>query len=94
MRQMIEKASGLRVTGNSCPLFTCPYFAIVAGLLLLAGLASQAVAQTVSSTLLGTVTDSSGGHIVGAKLTLSEPSTGQVVRQAVSTATGDYEFDE
>ena len=42
----------------------------------------------------GTVTDTSGANIPGAKITLSEPSTGRVVRQGTSSSTGVYEFDE
>ena len=51
-------------------------------------------AQTVSSSLRGTVTDSSGSKVVGAQMTLLEPSTGQTVRQVSSNASGDFEFDE
>ena len=51
-------------------------------------------AQIVSATLKGTVTDTSGANIPGAKITLSEPSTGRVVRQGTSSSTGVYEFDE
>jgi hypothetical protein len=95
MRQIAEEARSSGMIRSSCRLFYRSYFAILFALLLAAGVvASRAAAQTVSSTLLGTVTDTSGGHVVGAKLTLSEPSTGRVVRQGVSTAAGDYEFDE
>ena len=55
----------------------------------------RAFAQTeVNATLRGTVKDSSGGSITGAKITLAEPATGRVVRQAVSSESGDFEFDE
>jgi hypothetical protein len=40
------------------------------------------------------VKDASGGNVAGAKIILSQPATGRVVRQAVSSATGDFEFDE
>ena len=50
-------------------------------------------AQVLSATLRGAVTDTSGATIPGATITLSEPSTGRVVRQATSSSTGDYEFD-
>jgi Carboxypeptidase regulatory-like domain/TonB dependent receptor len=53
-----------------------------------------AIAQTVSSSLRGTVKDATGGGVVGAKVALSEPATGQVVRQATSGSSGDFEFDE
>jgi hypothetical protein len=51
-------------------------------------------AQAISATLRGTVTDGSGANVPGAKITLSEPSTGRVVRQATSSANGEFEFDE
>jgi Carboxypeptidase regulatory-like domain/TonB dependent receptor len=51
-------------------------------------------AQAISATLRGTVTDGSGANIPGAKITLSEPSTGRVVRQATSSSSGEFEFDE
>lgn len=80
----------------------CKYFflrtclAVLIGALLYVGLvATQGHAQlAVNATLRGTVTDSSGADIAGAKVILSEPSTGRVVRQAVSSASGDFEFDE
>ncbi len=50
-------------------------------------------AQVLSATLRGAVTDTSGATIPGATITLSEPSTGRVVRTATSSSTGDYEFD-
>ena len=50
--------------------------------------------QVITATLRGTVTDTSGANVPGAKITLSEPSTGRVVRQTTSSSTGDYEFDE
>lgn len=67
-------------------------FGIVAGLCLLP---TQGFGQApVNATLRGTVKDASGGNVAGAKIILSEPATGRVVRQAVSSATGDFEFDE
>ncbi|RXH54607.1 Oar protein [Granulicella sibirica] len=50
--------------------------------------------QTVNATLRGTVTDASGGAVPAVHLSLVEPSTGQVVREATSMANGDYEFGE
>jgi len=95
MKQMTEKANGLRAARSSRRLFSYLCFAILFCLVLAGGLVTTpAAAQTASSAILGTVGDSSGGHVVGAKLVLSEPSTGRVVRQATSTATGDFEFDE
>jgi hypothetical protein len=54
----------------------------------------SALAQNVNATLRGTVTDASSGVIPGAQLTLIEPATGQVVRQASSMSNGDFEFSE
>ena len=50
--------------------------------------------QTVNATLRGTVTDATGGEVAGAQVSLVEPATGQVVRKASSTGSGDFEFDE
>ncbi len=95
MRRFTEKASCSTVLGSSRRLFCRSCFAIVFTLLLACGLTvQQGFAQMVSATLRGTVKDNSGASIVGAKVTLSEPATGRVVRQAVSSASGDYEFDE
>lgn len=52
------------------------------------------VAQTVNATLRGTVTDAGGSLVANADLKLIEPATGQLVRQAKSSATGDFEFNE
>jgi hypothetical protein len=57
-------------------------------------LGATASAQTVNAVLRGTVTDVSGGVIPNAQLRLLEPATGQVVRQSMSTSSGDFEFDE
>ncbi|MDW5265492.1 MAG: carboxypeptidase-like regulatory domain-containing protein, partial [Edaphobacter sp.] len=71
------------------------YFHSVAVLAFLSfALSTTASAQTVNAVLRGTVTDVSGGVIPNAELRLLEPATGQVVRQATSTSTGDFEFDE
>ncbi len=52
---------------------------------------SVALAQTGTTSLRGTVTDKSGGAIVGAKVILTEPSQG-VARSTVSSETGAYAF--
>jgi hypothetical protein len=67
-------------------------FILVFGAGLLAPAPSDA--QAISATLRGTVTDGSGANVPGAKITLSEPSTGRVVRQATSSSNGEFEFDE
>ncbi len=47
--------------------------------------------QAVNGNLLGTVTDSSGGSIAGAKVTLTETNT-QVVKTGQTNPSGNYEF--
>ncbi len=95
MRRNIEVVSGSKVLGNLWHLLRRRCTAISLVLMLMASLvATRSVAQVVNATLRGSVTDSSGASIVGAKVVLSEPSTGQVVRQAKSSASGDFEFDE
>ena len=51
-------------------------------------------AQTVNATLRGTVTDVTGSVVATAHVQLLEPATGQVVREADSQGSGEYEFDE
>ncbi len=81
--------------GRASLLSSLPMLAaLLAPALLLAGGATAAQAQTVNATLRGTVTDATGGVIAHAQIDLLEPATGQVVRQATSQASGDYEFDE
>src|SRR5271169_7118034 len=60
---------------------------VFAVLALLAGLA----AAQATSQLNGSVTDSSGAAVSGAKITLTEPSTG-LQRTATSNASGLYQF--
>lgn len=96
MRRISEKAQWSTVLGSCRRLNSQPGFAMWFLLLLLAfGLTvHQGFGQMANSTLRGTVKDNSGASVVGAKITLSEPATGRIVRQAVSSASGDYEFDE
>ena len=49
------------------------------------------VAQTTSTTILGTITDSSGALVAGAKVTSFNVNTG-IRREVTSSATGDYGF--
>ena len=68
----------------------------VRGLLVLALLlvvVSSAFGQAVSSSLLGTVTDSTGAVVPGAKVTATEAST-QVSRTAQSNESGNYQFPD
>src|SRR5207244_3677778 len=62
------------------------------GVLLLTALSATAVfAQAVSATLVGTITDSSGGVVVNAKITATETNTG-VSRTGTSNESGNYTF--
>jgi hypothetical protein len=63
------------------------------GLLVLALIlvVSSAFGQAVSSTVLGTVTDSSGAVVVNAKVTVTEIST-KVARTSTTNESGNYNF--
>lgn len=52
---------------------------------------SSAFAQTTSTSIVGTVIDSSGAAIAGAKVTATNVGT-QVKREDVTTSSGDYSF--
>ena len=62
---------------------------LLMGLLLVAIFAASALAQAVSGTILGSVTDPSGAAVTGAKITLSQKATG-VSRTITSDAGGEY----
>ena len=59
---------------------------------LLVALSFNCLAQVTTSTFLGTVTDSSGGVIVGANVTLTNQGTG-VASTKVTGADGSFQFD-
>src|SRR5215471_18493972 len=59
--------------------------------LLAASCTTAMYAQAVSATLVGTLTDSSGGVIVNAKVTATETNTG-VVRTGNTNESGNYTF--
>ena len=53
------------------------------------GLAPSAIAQSVSGTILGTVTDSTGATVAGAKVTIVNEGTG-LTRVLTADSNGDY----
>jgi hypothetical protein len=91
MEILPQATAGSDVPRNPWRQFFGPCCSILFALLLVQ---QGAFAQTVSSSLRGTVTDSSSGKVVGAQVTLLEPATGQTVRQATTNPAGEFEFDE
>ena len=58
---------------------------------ILLGFSAPLMGQAVNATLLGTVTDLSGGVVAGANVTITEMNTG-VTRSATTNDSGNYEF--
>src|ERR1700752_3405174 len=56
-------------------------------------LSSAAFGQMVNGTIVGTVTDSSGAVIAGAKVTITEVNT-KIVHSNVTNPSGDYSFPD
>jgi hypothetical protein len=76
----------IRYAGSALPGSLCRI--VLLGTLSL-GLASAAAAQSVSGTILGTVTDSTGAVVAGAKVTLVNEGTG-LSRVVTADGSGDY----
>ncbi|MBM3746851.1 MAG: carboxypeptidase regulatory-like domain-containing protein, partial [Acidobacteria bacterium] len=64
---------------------------VLAAALLLSGLPGGLYAQAVRGSLLGTITDASGGVVPGAKVTITEVNTG-ISRGMETNASGNYSF--
>src|SRR5260370_32443665 len=64
--------------------------AVLLGALLLA-FSPPAMGQAVNATLLGTVTDTTGAVVAGAKVSAKEMKTG-ISRSATTNDSGNYEF--
>ena len=62
---------------------------MIRNLILLLTLCAAAYSQTITGTILGTVTDSSGAAIVGAGVTLTQTTTG-ATRQTVTLGDGNF----
>ena len=62
---------------------------LLAGLILMAATPSAAFAQAVTGTLLGTVTDTTGAVVAGAKVTVTNQNTG-FTRTVKTDAIGEY----
>jgi hypothetical protein len=58
---------------------------------LLLSFALNSFGQTVNATLLGSVTDASGGTVANAKVTITEVNTG-VGRSGQTNESGNYTF--
>lgn len=80
----------IRVIGKKAVLSQLEIVVFSLFCLLLSAVGAQG--QTALSTLRGTVTDATGSVVAGAQVNLLEPATGQIVRQAKSTADGNFEF--
>src|SRR5215471_2724860 len=77
-------------TGERNMKHLCTMCVLPAAFMALAGLAH---AQAVNATLLGTVTDISGGTIAGAKVTITEVNTG-IIHNGQTNDSGNYTFPD
>ena len=67
-----------------------PWLLLLAGLIVLAGLPpGLARAQSVTGTVTGTISDTSGAGVAGARITLTQVSTG-LIRTLAANDRGDY----
>lgn len=86
-RQKMPQSSGYNWGRNNGFLFVFAFFLILI-------CCCRLTAQTLNATLRGTVSDNEGAVVAGTEVTLIEPNTGQTVRRATTTESGDYEFAE
>ncbi|HEX9423787.1 MAG TPA: carboxypeptidase-like regulatory domain-containing protein, partial [Pyrinomonadaceae bacterium] len=75
------------ISRRSCSRLLSSIFAV----LLLVGLAGSAVAQSITGSISGTVTDATGGVVVGASVTLHSDQTG-TARSATTSDDGRFSF--
>ena len=78
--------------GSGSPKLWRVSLALLLGIVLLE-FSALVVGQAVNATLLGTVTDSSGGAVVGAKVTIMETNTG-ISRSSATNESGNYVFPD
>ena len=78
--------------GSGSPKLWRVSLALLLGIVLLE-FSAQIVGQAVSATLLGTVTDSSGGAVASAKVTITETKTG-ISRSSATNESGNYVFPD
>ena len=95
MRKLFGSSLGCTVafaapTGRS-PIKLWHVSAAVLLAAILLGFSAPVVGQAVNATLLGTVTDSSGAIVAGAKVMITELNTG-VKREGATNDSGNYEF--
>lgn len=83
-----------KIVGGSESRWQRRLFGTLAVLAILCLLSSAALAQTGYSGLRGNITDASGAVVPGAKVVLTEPSTGTTVRSAITDAQGNYDFPD
>ncbi|MGC1660595.1 MAG: carboxypeptidase regulatory-like domain-containing protein [Candidatus Acidiferrales bacterium] len=75
--------------GNRCAAIACWSCSVVLFLIALALAAAPASAQTFRGTILGTVTDTSGGSIADASVSVDNTGTG-LVRTTITASDGSY----
>ena len=86
----LDSFGGLQMQiGNRCAAIACWSCSVVLFLIALALAAAPASAQTFRGTILGTVTDTSGGSIADASVSVDNTGTG-LVRTTITASDGSY----
>jgi Carboxypeptidase regulatory-like domain len=87
-RAMDREESAAPAAAGVIKLWRLSTFVLLGTMLL--GFSAPVMGQAVNATLLGTVTDSSGAVVAGAKITITEMKTG-VIHSATTNESGNYE---
>src|SRR5260370_15142967 len=74
------------------PVISLKRFRYIVSVLILS-LSPSMFGQAVNATLLGTITDSSGATVPGAKVTATETATG-LIHESVTNESGNYTFPD